>query len=614
MSGAVGNESRWLTWVRALPRASVLVFCGIAMTAVQAVLGVLQARIGVRVTAAFLVAAAAASEIDKSHIRRGEQREAEQQARQTREAAEAEWLRQAQDCLRVWPAPRIDEVDPYVLGVAQSPLADRYARAGERLPPYVGRDWDAVARERLRARGLVLLIGAPASGVTRTAYEVASGGPTTRVVLAPQAPNGLRNALHDLDVLSRLEPPVRLVLWLDRVDAFADDGLKAAMLRRCRERSPGLWVVATISTTRYQTWETEQSDAATEFGEPVTLERLPSADERSKAEAAYPGVDFSEGVAAAFTAARALLVRMRAGDGDCPHEPAGSDCPVARAVVAVAISWAGTGTVRPLPMARLSELVRQRLNLSEQPDPRHLVTSVEWASAPTLQGAALLRHSAPESTGETVEAHREIAEICSAWQRPSRAVWAASLAEAAAAADSEAVGRIGFRAHSGGDADTAAQAWARIARLDEPAATWLERAAEFSRRRREARAEVPPRQRLLELSEAEYGPDHPEVAPTLDNLGNAWLNLGEPDKARELLERALAIVEREYGPDHREVAPTLNNLGIAWRELGEPAKARELHERALAIEEREYGRDHRKTPHGSKPSSRSWLQSWPKRC
>ena len=321
---------------------------------------------------------------------------------------------------------------------------------------------------------------------------------------------------------------------------------------RCRERSPGLWVVATISTTRYQTWETEQSDAAAEFGEPVTLERLPSADELSKAAAAYPGVDFSEGVAAAFTAARALLVRMRAGDGDCPHEPVGSDCPVARAVVAVAISWAGTGTVRPLPMARLSELVRQRLSLSEQPDPRHLATSVEWASAPTLQGAELLRHSAPESPGGTVEAHREIAEICSAWQRPSRAVWAASLAEAAAAADSEAVGRIGFRAHSEGDADTAAQAWARITRLDEPAAAWLERAAAFSRRRGEARAEVSPRQRLLELSEAAHGPDHPDVAGTLDNLGTAWRDLGDSAKARELYVRALRILlERALRCLHR---------------------------------------------------------------
>src|SRR5664280_886450 len=140
---------------------------------------------------------------------------------------------------------------------------------------------------------------------------------------------------------------------------------------------------------------------------------------------------------------------------DCDGDDSARDGAVAAdrlvRAVAVAISWAGTGTVRPLPMARLSELVRQRLSLSEQPDPRHLATAVEWASAPTLQGAALLRPSAPESPGGTVEAHREIAEICSAWQRPSRAVWAASLAEAAAAADSEAVGRIGFRAHSEGD-------------------------------------------------------------------------------------------------------------------------------------------------------------------
>jgi Tfp pilus assembly protein PilF len=67
---------------------------------------------------------------------------------------------------------------------------------------------------------------------------------------------------------------------------------------------------------------------------------------------------------------------------------------------------------------------------------------------------------------------------------------------------------------------------------------------------------------------------------------------GEPGKARELLERALAIEEHAYGPDHPEVAITLHNLGIVWRQLGEPGKARELYERALPIEERAYGPDH----------------------
>ncbi len=32
-------------------------------------------------------------------------------------------------------------------------------------------------------------------------------------------------------------------------------------------------------------------------------------------------------------------------------------------------------------------------------------------------------------------------------------------------------------------------------------------------------------------------------------------------RARELLERALAIEERAYGPEHTEVAITLDNLG-----------------------------------------------------
>src|SRR5664280_2211671 len=120
-------------------------------------------------------------------LERLEEHEAELQER---EAAEAEWLRQVRTCLRVWPAPRTDEVDPYVLGVVQSPLADRYALPGQRLPPYVDRDRDALSRERLRARGLLLLVGAPASGVTRTAYEVAcgaSGASTTRRVAPPQA-------------------------------------------------------------------------------------------------------------------------------------------------------------------------------------------------------------------------------------------------------------------------------------------------------------------------------------------------------------------------------------------------------------------------------------------
>ena len=57
--------------------------------------------------------------------------------------------------------------------------------------------------------------------------------------------------------------------------------------------------------------------------------------------------------------------------------------------------------------------------------------------------------------------------------------------------------------------------------------------------------------------------------------------LGQLDKARLLYERALAIEEKAYGPNHPDVATVLTNLGITWTYLGQPDKARLLLERAL---------------------------------
>jgi tetratricopeptide (TPR) repeat protein len=190
-----------------------------------------------------------------------------------------------------------------------------------------------------------------------------------------------------------------------------------------------------------------------------------------------------------------------------------------------------------------------------------------------------------DSEGEqAVAAHPGIVEILrEEGKGPSEAVWTAALEAAGIANDSEAVGRIGFRAHTDGNASTAARAGAMITAIDDPATEWLRQAAAFSRGRRDPTAEIPPRKRLLELTEAAYGPDHPEVAATLTNLGGAWRELGQPAKARELHERALRINEREFGPDHPQVAIILTSLGNAWTELGQPAKARELYERALRI-------------------------------
>jgi len=99
-------------------------------------------------------------------------------------------------------------------------------------------------------------------------------------------------------------------------------------------------------------------------------------------------------------------------------------------------------------------------------------------------------------------------------------------------------------------------------------------------------------ERALAIFEAAYGPNHPDIAGTLTNLGVVQLLLGELPAARVTLERALAIKETAYGPNHPQVAITLTNLGIVQRHLGELPAARVTLERALAAKETAYGPSH----------------------
>jgi tetratricopeptide (TPR) repeat protein len=100
-------------------------------------------------------------------------------------------------------------------------------------------------------------------------------------------------------------------------------------------------------------------------------------------------------------------------------------------------------------------------------------------------------------------------------------------------------------------------------------------------------------QQALALRESALGPDHPEVAVGLRQLGTALRNEGRLDEARQVLERALAAGERALGPDHPEQSATLNSLGVLLKEQGDLAGARDVYARALALRERTLGRDHR---------------------
>ncbi len=67
----------------------------------------------------------------------------------------------------------------------------------------------------------------------------------------------------------------------------------------------------------------------------------------------------------------------------------------------------------------------------------------------------------------------------------------------------------------------------------------------------------------------------------LGNLGNAYVDLGDPRKAIEYYEQALKIA-REIG-DRRGEGNSLGNLGSAYAELSEPRKAIEHYEQQLKI-------------------------------
>ncbi|MBW2637871.1 MAG: tetratricopeptide repeat protein, partial [Deltaproteobacteria bacterium] len=67
----------------------------------------------------------------------------------------------------------------------------------------------------------------------------------------------------------------------------------------------------------------------------------------------------------------------------------------------------------------------------------------------------------------------------------------------------------------------------------------------------------------------------------LGNLGNAYINLGQVEKAIEYYEQAL-VISKEIG-DRQGEGIWLGNLGNAYRNLGQVEKAIEYHEQALVI-------------------------------
>ena len=103
---------------------------------------------------------------------------------------------------------------------------------------------------------------------------------------------------------------------------------------------------------------------------------------------------------------------------------------------------------------------------------------------------------------------------------------------------------------------------------------------------------IPLAHRLLGIREAAFGPNHPDVAVSLNILAMLYHDQGRNADAEPLYERALAIREKALGLNHLDVAQSLNNLALCYDGQGRYAEAEPLYQRALAINEKALGADH----------------------
>lgn len=96
----------------------------------------------------------------------------------------------------------------------------------------------------------------------------------------------------------------------------------------------------------------------------------------------------------------------------------------------------------------------------------------------------------------------------------------------------------------------------------------------------------------LKVAENTFGPDHPKVAISLNNLAELYVIKGSYAEIEPLYKRALEINEKALGHDHPDVAISLNNLAELYYNQGRYLEAEPLYKRALKILEDTLGPDH----------------------
>ncbi len=99
-------------------------------------------------------------------------------------------------------------------------------------------------------------------------------------------------------------------------------------------------------------------------------------------------------------------------------------------------------------------------------------------------------------------------------------------------------------------------------------------------------------EQALASGQKAFGPEHVQVAQTLDYLGVVLADKGDYRAASQTLERALGI-QRPLLGEHGDVAVTLAELGRVYQDQGLNQRAEPLHREALDIRRKVLGDEHR---------------------
>lgn len=99
----------------------------------------------------------------------------------------------------------------------------------------------------------------------------------------------------------------------------------------------------------------------------------------------------------------------------------------------------------------------------------------------------------------------------------------------------------------------------------------------------------------LKVAERIFGPDHLNVAKSLNILSGLYFGLSKNTEAEPLMKRALSIQEKALAENYQAVLSSIKGLGAIYLRQDRLNEAEPLMKRALALSEQSQGHDHPET-------------------